>query len=297
MDIENLRAFVSVYVQRSFSIAAQHLFITQPAVSKRVALLEEQLQTRLFDRMGRKINPTPAGKELYPRAIAILAEIEYTQRAISNLSGDVSGRLGIATNHHIGMWRLPELLRDYTKHFTHVSLDLHFMDSAVAYDEILSGDLEIGVITLAPKPGEQLHSIPLWQDQLRFVCAADHPLAKRPEIHLSDLSAYPSILPDLTTFTGRIVQSLFDSHKLNLNVMMSTNYLETIKTLISVGLAWSVLPQSMIDSTTCYLKIPNVEISRTLGIIHLDQRTLSNAAQKFVNLLCTRADSALREIW
>ena len=53
------------------------------------------------------------------------------------------------------------------------------MDSAVAYDEILSGDLEIGVITLAPKPGEQLHSIPLWQDELRFVCAADHPLAKR----------------------------------------------------------------------------------------------------------------------
>ena len=99
-------------MQRSFSIAAQHLFVTQPAVSKRVALLEEQLQTRLFDRMGRKINPTPAGKELYPRAIAILAEIEHTQRAISNLSGIVSGRLGIATNHHIGMWRLPELLRD-----------------------------------------------------------------------------------------------------------------------------------------------------------------------------------------
>ena len=111
--------------------------------------------------MGRKINPTPAGKELYPRAIVILAEIEHTQRAISNLSSDVSGRLGIATNHHIGMWRLLELLRDYTKHFTHVSLDLHFMDSAVAYNDILSRDLKIGVITLAPKPGEQLHSIPL----------------------------------------------------------------------------------------------------------------------------------------
>ncbi len=296
MDIENLRAFVSVYMQGSFSIAAQHLFVTQPAVSKRVALLEEQLQTRLFDRMGRKINPTPAGKELYPRAIAILAEIEHTQRAISNLSGIVSGRLGIATNHHIGMWRLPELLRDYSKSFSHVSLDLHFMDSSVAYDEILSGDLEIGVITLAPKPGEQLHSIPLWQDKLRFVCAADHPLAKRDKIRLSDLSTYPSILPDLTTFTGRIVQSLFNSHKLNLNVIMSTNYLETIKTIISVGLAWSVLPQSMIDATTCSLKIPNIEISRTLGIIHLEQRTLSNAAQEFINLLCTHADSALREI-
>ncbi len=64
MDIENLCAFVSVYVQRSFSIAAQHLFITQTAVRKWVALLEGQLQTRLFDLMSIKINPTPAGKEL-----------------------------------------------------------------------------------------------------------------------------------------------------------------------------------------------------------------------------------------
>ena len=296
MDVENLRAFVSVYDQGSFSLAAEHLFVTQPAVSKRVALVEDQLQTRLFDRMGRKINPTPAGKELFPRALAILTEMEDTQRAISNLSGSVSGRLRIATNHHIGMWRLPELLRDYTKQFADVSLDLHFMDSAVAYDEILSGDLEVGVITLAPTPGEQFRSIPLWQDELKFVCAIDHPLAERPEIRLSDLSGYPSILPDLTTFTGRIVQSLFDSHELNLKVMMSTNYLETIKTLISVGLAWSVLPESMIDSSTCALRIPEVEISRTLGIIHLERRTLSNAAQEFVNLLWTNADPALRQI-
>ena len=296
MHVDNLRAFVSVYDQGSFSLAAEHLFVTQPAISKRVALLEEQLQTRLFDRMGRKINPTPTGNALYPRALAILSEMEDTQRAISNLSGNVSGQLGIATNHHIGMWSLPELLRDYTRRFPHVSLDLHFMDSAVAYDEILSGDLEVGVITLAPTPGEQFHSIPLWQDELKFVCAIDHPLAERHEIRLNDLSAYPSILPDLTTFTGRIVQSLFDSHELNLKVMMSTNYLETIKTLISVGLAWSVLPESMIDSTTCPLRIPKVEISRTLGIIHLEQRTLSNAAQEFVNLLCTNADQTLRQI-
>ncbi|HAK50395.1 MAG TPA: LysR family transcriptional regulator, partial [Gammaproteobacteria bacterium] len=106
MHVDNLRAFVSVYDQGSFSLAAEHLFVTQPAISKRVALLEEQLQTRLFDRMGRKINPTPTGNALYPRALAILSEMEDTQRAISNLSGNVSGQLGIATNHHIGMWRL-----------------------------------------------------------------------------------------------------------------------------------------------------------------------------------------------
>ena len=91
------------------------------------------------------------------------------------------------------------------------------MNSTVAYDEIISGGLEIGVITLAPKPGEQLHSIPFWQDELRFVCAADHPLAKRQEF---TLVICPPTLPDLAAFTGRIVQSLFEPHELHLSVMM-----------------------------------------------------------------------------
>ena len=71
---------------------------------------------------------------------------------------------------------------------------------------------------------------------------------------------------------------------------MSTNYLETIKMLISVGLGWSVLPHSMLDDTTCVLNVPDVQIERTLGVIHHVQRSLSNAGNAFINLLMENAD-------
>jgi DNA-binding transcriptional LysR family regulator len=290
MDFEALKAFLAVSDQESFSLAAARLHLTQPAVSKRVALLENQLGVRLFDRIGRTVNLTEAGRELYSRAAAILADVEDSRRAITNLNGSVSGQLSLATSHHIGLWRLPQVLREYSTRFPAVALDLHFMDSEVAHEEIVQGNLELGIITLAPNPHERLHSTPIWKDQLTFVCANDHPLAGSGQVEIDVLAEYPAVLPDMSTFTGRIVKQMFEEKGLSLKTGMSTNYLETIKMLISVGLGWSVLPHSMLDDTTCVLNVPDVQIERTLGVIHHVQRSLSNAGNAFINLLMENAD-------
>ena len=87
MDIANLRAFVAVAESCSFSLAAERLHLTQPAVSKRIQALEASLDTRLLDRIGRRIVLTEAGRELLPRARHILLELEDSRRAIANQSG------------------------------------------------------------------------------------------------------------------------------------------------------------------------------------------------------------------
>jgi DNA-binding transcriptional LysR family regulator len=290
MDFEALRAFLAVSDQESFSLAAVRLHLTQPAVSKRVALLENQLGVKLFDRIGRTISLTEAGRELYSRAGTILADVEDSRRAITNLNGSVSGQLSVATSHHIGLWRLPEVLKEYSTRFPAVALDLHFMDSEVAHEEIVQGNLELGIITLAPNPHERLRSTPIWKDRLTFVCANDHPLARSDQVKIEVLAEYPAVLPDMSTFTGRIVKQMFEDKGLSLKTCMSTNYLETIKMLIGVGLGWSVLPHSMLDDTTCVLNVPDVQIERTLGVIHHVQRSLSNAGNAFINLLMENAD-------
>jgi len=287
IDLEGIKAFIAVAETGSFSIAAGRLHLTQPAVSKRIALLESQMKARLFDRIGRTVNLTEAGRELAPRARLILNSIEDTHRAINNLAGEVTGQLALATSHHIGLWRLPNILRRYTELYPEVNLDLRFMDSEVAHEQIVQGNLELGIITLAPTQHERLTSILLWVDELQFVCAPDHPLAASKEISLKELAQYPAILPDMSTFTGRIVKQLFEKASLTLNVSMSTNYLETIKMLIGVGLGWSVLPKSMLDSSLHILDLPDVEIHRELGVIHHVQRTLSNAASAFLTLVKT----------
>ncbi len=288
IDLEGIKAFIAVAETHSFSVAAERLHLTQPAVSKRIALLENQMQVRLFDRIGRTVTLTEAGRELEPRAKLIFSSIEDTHRAISNLNGAVSGPLALATSHHVGLWRLPNILRRYTALYPEVNLDLRFMDSEVAHEQIVQGNLELGIITLAPTPHDRLTATRLWRDELKFVCAPDHPLGKSTEITLAALSQFPAILPDMSTFTGRIVKQLFEKEQLSLNVSMSTNYLETIKMLIGVGLGWSVLPKSMLDSSLHMLDIDSVNIHRDLGVIHHVQRTLSNAASAFLDLLVHR---------
>ena len=103
MDIANLNAFVSVAETGSFSTASEHLYLTQPAISKRVSALETELDIQLFDRIGRKVTLTEAGAALLSRARSILQQVEDTKRAIKNLSGHISGKLSIGTSHHIGL--------------------------------------------------------------------------------------------------------------------------------------------------------------------------------------------------
>lgn len=114
IDLEGVKAFIAVADTRSFSVAAERLHLTQPAVSKRIAQLENQMKVRLFDRIGRTVTLTEAGRKLEPRAKLILTNIEDTHRAISNLNNAVTGQLALATSHHIGLWRLPDILRRYT---------------------------------------------------------------------------------------------------------------------------------------------------------------------------------------
>lgn len=285
MDLNTLSTFIAVTETASFSSAAERLHLTQPAVSKRIASLESQLDTRLFDRVGRHISLTEAGRALLPRAYQILNVLEDTRRALNNLQGEVSGRLTLATSHHIGLHRLPPLLRHFTQIYPQVSLDIHFLDSEVAYDEVLHGRAEIAVITLAPETCSPLKATCIWDDPLDFVAAPGHYLTQRPSPSLQDIAKEPAVFPGNHTFTHHIVRTLFESQGLNPNVTMSTNYLETIKMMVSIGLAWSILPRSMLDEQVVRLPLPNIQLQRQLGYIVHEERTLSNAAHAFMLLL------------
>jgi DNA-binding transcriptional LysR family regulator len=284
MDLANLNAFLAIAESGSFSEAAERLHLTQPAVSKRIAGLEQQLNVRLFDRLGREVGLTEAGRALLPRAYQILNVLDDTRRALTNLNGEVTGRLTLATSHHIGLHRLPPLLRAFTRAHPQVALDIQFLDSEVAYEEILHGRAELAVITLAPETRSPVRAVPVWDDPLDFVAAPEHPLV-RGTISLADVARHPAVFPGDNTFTHHIVRRLFEAEGLTPNIGMSTNYLETIKMMVSIGLAWSVLPRTMLDEQVVRLPLPGIQLRRQLGYILHTDRTLSNAAKAFMRLL------------
>lgn len=279
MDIPNLYAFVAVADTGSFSTASEQLFLTQPAVSKRVSALESELDIQLFDRIGRKVTLTEAGTALLTRARNILAQVEDSKRAIQNLSGHVSGKLSIGTSHHIGLHRLPPILRAFTHAYPEVELDLHFMDSEEACNAIEHGELELGIVTLPLSPAKILHTYEVWPDPLDIVVNQSHPLALLKKISPKQLADYSAILPTRGTYTRQIFEHTMSKHKLELKVGLSTNYLETIKMMVSVGLGWSVLPRSMISKELHTLNIEGIKLERQLGVVWHSGHTLSNAAK------------------
>ncbi|MDF2642451.1 MAG: regulatory protein LysR [Pseudomonas sp.] len=295
MDLANLNAFIAIAETGSFSGAGERLFLTQPAISKRIAGLEQQLNVRLFDRIGREVSLTEAGRALLPRAYQILNVLDDTRRALTNLTGEVTGRLTLATSHHIGLHRLPPVLREFTRAYPAVALDIQFLDSEVAYDEILHGRAELAVITLAPDPHPLVRPVSVWDDPLDFVAAPEHPLTNSGPMQLQDIVGYPAVFPGGNTFTHHIVSGLCEAQGLKPNIAMSTNYMETIKMMVSIGLAWSVLPRTMLDEQVARIPLPGVQLQRQLGYILHTERTLSNAAKAFMRLLDAQAQASRTE--
>ncbi|AXQ29475.1 LysR family transcriptional regulator [Solimonas sp. K1W22B-7] len=285
MDTQNLTAFIAVADSSSFTQAAEALHLSQPAVSKRITALEEQIGQSLFDRVGRQVSLTDAGRTLLPYAKKVLQDLEDGRRALSHLHDKVTGRLSIGTSHHIGLHRLPPVLRAFTQQYPEVDLDIHFMDSEVACQAVLAGKLELGIVTLPTQPLPQLQQRAVWDDPLSVVVAPGHPLLDRAQAQLQDLAGHPAVLPDEATYTHRIVTRALQAHGLTPRIRLATNYLETLKMLVGIGLGWSVLPDSMIDGSIRRLPIPQLALHRELGAVWHERRTLSGAGLALLNCL------------
>lgn len=290
MQFAQIHAFLAVAERRSFSLAAEHLHITQPAVSKRIRQLEDSLNTTLFDRIGKSSILTPDGVKFKPRAERILYEMSAFKADISHQNNRPSGTLTLATSHHIGLHRLPQVLRDFKIEYPEVDLDLHFMDSEDACIAITNNDLELAVVTLPEYPDDKLSLEPVWIDKLVVVMAIDHDLARLDHIEPDQLLNYPAILPSIGTFTRKIINGYFSTKKDSMKIILETNYLETIKVMVAANLGWSVLPLSMVDKTLLGRSLKGLNIARPLGIVTHKNRTLSLSSRAMISMLRRQPD-------
>lgn len=284
LDSKNLLVFTAVADELSFSTAASRLNLTQSAVSKRIALLEDELGQALFERHKRSIQLTEAGRTLLPRALNIINEIRDARQEVLDMGETVEGRLSIAISHHVGLHRLPGTLKKFRSDFPLVKLDIQFVDSDNGYKKVIDGSVELSVITLKSGNYSELSVSQLWRDPLIFVCSPEHELHLQDNVTLEQLSKLDAILPSQEMHTRRIIDEIFLQQQLTPTLAMSTNYLETIKIMVSIGLGWSVLPRSMMDGLE-EIHVPDTYLERTLGIVKHNGRKLSRAATEFERLL------------
>lgn len=284
MNLAAFEAFVKVMETGSISIAAEQLFITQPAVTKRIHSLEEYFGVKLFELAGRGIQPTHAAHSLLPKVKTWLNELGEIHHTLSHEQAQVQGRLKIGTSHHIGLHHLAEPLKKFVQLFPKVTLDVHFVDSEQAHEQVLAGELELAFLTLPPVGDDRLNYVTIWEDPLVFVSAPFHPLTQQHDLQLEDLIAYSSLLPAAHTYTSQITLAEFEKKGLKPRITMSNNPLESIRMLVSIGLGWSVLPKTLLNHELTRLDL-NLNMNRQLGMVWHPARIQSKAAEELIQMM------------
>jgi DNA-binding transcriptional LysR family regulator len=289
MDFYQLSYFKKVADTHSISRAAEELFITQPAVSKQMKALEEELGERLFDRIGKKVFLTRTGKVFYEYATKVLQTLSEAKTAVKDISEKCAGELVVGTSDHISIHRLPGILKSYINVYPDVDLKLRCHRSETILELVKDNRVDLGVITL-PDTETKLVAKKVWEDPMSLVYPKGHPLGALKKVTLKDIVPCCMILPEPDTTTRKTIEAAFSGKRLIPNVSMEVAYIETIKSLVKAGLGVSILPDRAVEQEVkagILVKsvISDAKFSRTLGVVHLKGKFLSRPAVEFLKFL------------
>ncbi len=295
MDIRSLRYAVAVADEGSFRRAATRMGVSQPAVSQAIGLLEEELGERLFDRLGRSVATTPAGRLLLDPARRVVAEFEALPGLLDQEQGVVRGRLEIGTTDVASIYVLPNVYRAFRRRWPDVELSVRVEGTGSLLEQVSSGAIEFAVATVeaggrrAEMPGPEFAAQPLFREDLQFLVSGRHPLASRRRIGLAELAEIPLITFKAGSITRRAVDGVFRDAGFEPRIAMEMSSPEAIKKLVGVGLGAGVLPPRSIAAevragTLRPLAVRGLRLTRVLGVVRDERRSVSPAATAFLEL-------------
>ncbi|MFQ5896382.1 MAG: selenium metabolism-associated LysR family transcriptional regulator, partial [Nitrospinota bacterium] len=215
MDIRQLEVFCKVSELKSFSRAARALHLTQPTVSGHVQSLERFLNTRLFDRLGREVQPTRAGRLLYEHARRVLKAREEAVQALEGFLGVIHGELLIAASTIPGGTLLPPHIGRFKELYPDVRVSLTVLDSQKVIEGVKEGRYEMGMAGARTKDPRLLFR-PFGHDELILVVCRDHPLAARSSISVGALEGIPLIVRESGSGTRAAAEEKLKALGLNL---------------------------------------------------------------------------------
>ncbi|HKS26173.1 MAG TPA: LysR family transcriptional regulator [Pyrinomonadaceae bacterium] len=291
MQIETLKIFCDLVETESFSQAAERNFVTQSAVSQQVRSLEEKFRRRLLERVRgrREVKLTNAGEVFYRESRNVLAAYALLQESMRELSGTVSGTVRVATVYSVGLHELPPVVRRFMELYPSAKIDLEYSRTTRIVRDVLSGAVELGVVAF-PEKRRGLSVIPLSGDRLVLICPPAHPLASRRKVRATELQGQGFVLFERDIPTRRATDKILKSHNVTVSRVAEFDNIETIKRAVEVGMGCAIVPRpSVLDEQRsgqlAVVALAEPEWTRTVGVIHRSDRTLSIAARKFIELL------------
>lgn len=289
MELRHLKTFLAAAQQRNFTRAAEQLEITQAAVSQHVAALEEHFGETLFERGGRRVTLTPAGRRLSDYARQVLELLAAADEDIAGVARIVSGTLRIASSTVPAEWLLPDLLAGFRAEYPEVRETVVVSNSRTATAAVESGDADVGLVGELPR-SDRLSARPIAEDELVLVVSADHELAGTGAISPKQLAALPLIVRGVGSGSQRCVEESLESvgiGRADLSFWMETNSADAIRSAILRGLGAAFLSRGAVaeeleSGRLVQVPVRKLAARRQLYLVSLDDRINGPPLREFL---------------
>jgi DNA-binding transcriptional LysR family regulator len=247
MEIHQLRYFVAVAEEGSFSHAAEREHVSQPSLSQQIQKLEAELNQQLFDRLPRSVVLTEAGRSLLPYARQILTAIADAGLSVAAIEQEVAGRLSVGAIPSIAVYVLPRLIGNFQRSYPKVTFELFEDITDKLAQRLEDGTLDIVLATSSDNAPTLTH-YSLGKEPLLMLLPQKHPLARRKTIKWSDLALEKFLLLHEIHSLSIQVRQLLAANNLKPEVVLQGAQLVTIARLVAAGLGVTVIPQMMAET-------------------------------------------------
>lgn len=242
MELHQLRYFVAVAESGSFREAANQCHVAQPSLSQQIQKLERNLGHQLFDRLGRRIALTDAGRALLPRAQAILTAVREAERGLSEDIESGTGPLAVGAIPTIAPFLLPRAIRKFIKAHPQAELSVHEDLTENLVERLLRAEIEIAFMSL-PIDQRQIETEPILTEPMLVIAHREEDIAQMSAFSVDELRDRPTVVLHEMHCLGQQIRGFCQSRGVERRIVCYTTQLSTVQSLVALGLGISLVPR------------------------------------------------------
>jgi DNA-binding transcriptional LysR family regulator len=289
VNLNQLWIFYHVAKHRSFSLAAEALFLTQPSVSTQVKLLENTYKIRLFERFGKKIELTDHGQILYGYAEKIFNLVSEADGVINDMIGMERGTIRISAGLTIGTYYLPPLLERFKRKFPNIDIQMKVVNSQEVIENTLSFKSDLGFIGSTTHYDERLVVSPFMEEEFVLIVSPRHEFGRLKTIPFSRLNGQPFLLREQGSSSRQLIEDELKRVKVSVKVTMELGSNEAIKRCVEADLGISMISRNVIGQELKagrlnMVALSNRKVTRKSFIIFHKDKYLSSVLRSFLKV-------------
>jgi len=299
MDFKQLESFIEVIKLKSFSKAAEKLYLTQPTITNHIQILEKEIGTLLINRSNKELNPTEAGLILYKHALDVLNIRIQAELELNKYTHSIEGNLEINSSSVPKQYILPPLLTEFLKEHSDVTFSINNLDSESIAKQITNGYIDFG-ITGAKYPSSSLKYLKLMEDELVVIMpnSLEYKKYSEKEISFNQLSKFPLIMREDGSGSKHIFLEAIKSKGISpnkLNIIGIANDNETIKRFVTNNLGVGIISKNIIQNelttnSLLYCTLNETKLIRNFYFVYHQNRHLTPLSETFKKFIIKKSN-------